>query len=751
MIFPSCAAKRREGFLSVLCYNIGKLMLKLPLITPLFGIRGIGPGMLARLNKLGIKTIRDLLWHFPARYEDFSKIYKISELEPGQHATIQGIIENVESRRTWRKRITIVEAIIADESGSIKAVWFNQPYVANALKPGRTANFAGKVSLSDEGEFYLNNPAYEIIRYQTSDIGHRTSETKHTARLVPIYPETRGLTSKGIRFLVQPILKNIERREEWIPKEILEENNLPEINISLENIHFPKKIEDAVGAKKRFEFESLLLIQFYNLGQKLKLAEEKAPQIKTDIEWLKQAISELPFELTNTQKRSLWEIIQDMEKPRPMNRLFQGDVGSGKTVVAALAALIAAKNGCQAAFMAPTEILAKQHFATLKKLFGGVKSVNQPPTALITGSGARVFSETDLESTVKKEELKRQVKNGEAQIVIGTHALIQKSIAFNRLGLVIIDEQHRFGVRQRQALARQSLLVPHFLSMSATPIPRTLTMAIFGDLDVSTITELPIGRKEIITKIVPPSKRKDAYEFIRKQIKSGRQVFVICPRIEVNREAQSANGNDKRFAPSAKQLLWEVKSVKEEYEKLSKKVFPDLKVAMLHGKLAPKEKEKVMNGFRDKKTDILVSTSVVEVGLDIPNTTIMMIEGADRFGLAQLYQFRGRVGRGEHQSYCFLFTDSSSKSTAARLKAITEAKNGFELAEYDLKIRGPGEFLGESQAGMPDYAMRALGDINLVKSARDSAVGILKSDPKLKNHPQLKLKLAQFEKELHLE
>lgn len=757
--------------------------MKLPLATPLLGIRGISPSFIKRLEKMGLKTIRDLLWHFPSRYEDFSKIYKISELEPGQHATIQGAVEDIAVRRTWKKRITIVEATVVDESGSIRAVWFNQPYLANTLRPGRIANFAGKVSLSDEGEVYLSHPAYELLanrplRPSTSEASKSPSladasrgrqianqETKHTARLVPIYPETKGLTSKGIRFLVQPVLKNIQYLAEWVPEETLTGNNLPEINKALHGIHFPENIEEAEKARRRFEFENIFLLHLYNLSQKLKLAKEKSPELKADIEWLKGAIARLPFELTMSQKRSLWEMVQDAGRPSPMNRLLQGDVGSGKTVVAALVAVITAKNGYQSAFMAPTEVLAKQHFETLRALFGGIAQGEQPSAALLTSSDSKVLYENDTEADVKKEELLQKIKSGEIKVVIGTHALIQEDVSFGKLGFVVVDEQHRFGVKQRAQIARQnsSSLTPHFLSMSATPIPRTLMMTVFGDLDISLITELPAGRKKITTQMVSPAERKRAYDFIRAQVKEGRQVFVICPRIEAANSKESSyakasadkqvadSRNHKPSAISPKQLLWDVKSVKEEYKKFSEKIFPDLRVGMLHGKLKPKDKEKVMRDFRDKKIDILVSTSVIEVGVDIPNASVMMIEGADRFGLAQLYQFRGRVGRAEYQSYCLLFTDSSAESTQNRLKALIDAKNGFELAEYDLKFRGPGEFLGESQSGMPDYAMRALQDPGLVKASREAAAKILNADRNLEKHPRLQEKLGEFEKGIHLE
>ena len=511
----------------------------LDLSVPLAQIPGIGPRFISKLKKLNIETVRDLLWHFPFRYEDFSQIYQIADLEPGQQATVQGVVRDIDVRRTWQRRMMIVEAIIEDDSGSIRAVWFNQPYIKNVLRPGRLANFSGKVALS-ENDIYLSHPTYELISKNEKE------ETRHTGRLVPIYPETRGLTSKGLRFLIQPILKNLEPLTEWMPKETFKLNQLPEINSALQDIHYPETVEDATDARKRFAFENLFLLQLFNFQQKLKLAQEKAPVIKTDIGRMKSILAELPFELTLSQKKSLWEIIQDLRKPKPMNRLLQGDVGSGKTVVAALAALVAAQNDYQTAFMAPTEVLANQHFETLKKLFGRIRSANQPVLGLLTSAVAKIIYENDVEADIKKGEFSRLIKNGEVKIVIGTHALIsssapkkscgepsessnigrQKSVTFQKLGLVIIDEQHRFGVEQRATLSGQrdekTNFVPHFLSMSATPIPRTLMLTIFGDLDISTITELPAGRKNIITKVVAPANRSKAYQFIREQIRKGR-------------------------------------------------------------------------------------------------------------------------------------------------------------------------------------------------------------------------------------
>ncbi|MBI3588833.1 MAG: ATP-dependent DNA helicase RecG [Candidatus Liptonbacteria bacterium] len=721
----------------------------LTLGTPLSRIAFITPRFLKSLEKLGLRTVQDLIWHFPSRYEDFSQIYNIGDLEPGQHATICGLIKDVELRRSFRRRMAIVEAVIEDETGSIKAVWFNQPYLKNTLKVGRMMNFSGKVGIS-ESEIYLPHPDYELT---TSS---ERQETKHTGRLVPIYPETRGLTSRALRFIVQPILKNLETLREFLPREILASMNFPEINEAIQNIHFPLNVEEVEQIKKRFAFQDLFLLQLFNLEQKLRLAREKAPQIKTDIEYVREILGVLPFELTTSQKKSLWEIIQDLEKDHPMNRLLQGDVGSGKTVIAALSALIAARNGFQAAFMAPTEVLVNQHFKTMKELFLGIAKKKPesylPPLGLLTASGAKIFfPELNSESGPKKLEIQKKILSGEVKIMIGTHALIQKTVKFNNLGLVIIDEQHRFGVRQRAELVGHEArsmkhetrdINPHLLSMSATPIPRTLMLTVFGDLDISVIDELPAGRKNIVTKVVAPENRNQAYGFIKAQVLSGRQAFVICPRIEKS-EMRQETWKDINMA--------EVKSVKEEYEKLSQKIFPDLKVEMLHGQMKAKEKEKIMNEFRDGKIQILVSTSVVEVGVDVPNASIMMIEGSDRFGLAQLYQFRGRVGRGEHQSFCFLFTDSEGETTRKRLEAIVKAKSGFELAEVDLKIRGPGEFLGQSQTGLPDLAMRGLQDLNLIKASREAAVKVLKTDPALKKYRALKERLDEFSRKIHQE
>ncbi|MBI2451177.1 MAG: ATP-dependent DNA helicase RecG [Parcubacteria group bacterium] len=675
----------------------------------------IGPAVEKRLNRLGIKTIRDLLWHFPHRYEDFSNQKNIADLVLGETASIKAKIIQINTVRTWKKRMILTEALLEDQTGQIKAIWFNQPYLAKTFLPGLILSLSGKTAFRDE-ELYLSNPAYENALNNT-----------HTARLAPIYPETQGLSSRWLRTYIRSLLPMIKSIPDPLPNELKQKTKIIDLPRALNQIHFPKNFQEAEIAKRRFAFEELFFIQLAFLKNKHKLAQEKSPQIPINIELIKKFLKTLPFELTPDQKNSLWEIIQDLNKPYPMNRLLQGDVGSGKTIVALAAAMAVLNQNYRAVLMSPTEILAQQHFKTAKEIMA--RQEKKYSVGIATSS--------------KKENL-------DAELLIGTHALISQSVNLKNIGLVIIDEQHRFGVSQRHALIKSQKLVPHFLSMSATPIPRTVALAVWGDLDISLIKEMPKARKKIITKIVPPEKRKAAYDFIRKEIEANRQVFVICPRIE-----EKIKENFEDFMP--RQASWddllmsEVKAVKNEYKKLSGEIFPDLKIAMLHGQLKSKEKEAIMKKFTRGEIQILVSTSVVEVGIDIPNASIMMIEGAEHFGLAQLHQFRGRVGRGPHQSYCFLLTESPAKNSMERLKALEKFDSGFDLAERDLVLRGPGDLAGVRQSGLPDLAMASLKDIDLIKMARESALKILKSDPVLKNYPLLQKGTERFQKILHLE
>lgn len=704
----------------------------LSLNTLIKDIPSIPQRFLPKLKRLGIKTVRDLLRHFPTRYEDWSEVSPIAELKAGDEKTIHGIVQEVNQTKTWKKRMIVTEALVADESGSIRAVWFNQPYIGKMLQKGKLINIAGKV-VKQKNELLFSNPAYELVP--------KSGETKHTARIVPIYPETKGLTSKGLRFIIKPIIESLEPIPEFIPEEVLEKLGLPEIHEAVRSIHIPSSIEEAGRARERFAFQDLFLLQMKNAMEKEALKKQRAPQIGWSEKDIEKMTSSLPFTLTDSQRRALGEILSDIKEPHPMNRLLQGDVGSGKTVVAGIAALLAVKKGLQSAFMAPTEILARQHYRTLTSLFPEMER----EIGLLVSKEARIFYESGLEEKTTKKKLVDAVANGKVGILVGTHALIQKGVEFQHLGFVVVDEQHRFGVRQRAKLTKSSGISPHFLSMSATPIPRTLMMSVFGNLDISLITELPKGRKKVITKIVDPKNRDKAYAFIRGEVRKGKQVYVVCPRIE-----QSTHDDGKEIRASASSWS-DVKAVEDEYEKLSEKVFPDLRVAKLHGRMKSAEKEAVMKSFASGGSDILVSTTVIEVGVDVPNATIMMIEGAERFGLAQLYQLRGRVGRSELQSFCFLFTDSNSETAKRRLQSLLTAKNSFELAEKDLEIRGPGEFLGEAQSGMPDIAMTAIQNPELLKTAQEVSREILEKDPELNSYPRLKARLDRFDKEIHLE
>lgn len=715
----------------------------LSLSTALRETPGIPPRFLPKLARLGLTTVRDLLWHFPIRYEDFSKIYTIADLAPNQDATITAEVVEVKSRRTWRRSLYLLEATLADGTGEIRATWFNQPYLKHILVPGRVANFSGKVSVSrTSGERYLSNPTYELAS------SHTHHDTTHTARIVPVYPETKGLTSKGIRFLIAPLLKAIPPLTDPLPERALARHALPPLAQALREVHFPDTLAQALAAKRRFAFEDLFFLQLVHLKARRRAAAERGIAIDAAPDVMRRRIDALPFTLTASQKQSLWEILKDLARPYPMRRLLQGDVGSGKTIVAGLAAIHAAEAGHQVAFMAPTELLARQHFETLTRVFpsfeGGI--------ALMTAHEARAFYGHALSSKQSRASLGRDIAQGALSLVIGTHALLDRSVTFRTLALVIVDEQHRFGVTQRAALVSEkpqtgkgasvATAVPHFLSMSATPIPRTLALSIFGDLDLSLITELPQDRKPIITKTFGPQERNEAYASVRREVASGRQIFVICPRIDPPGIAAEELSWEERS-------VLEVRSVTEEYERLREKVFPELRLGMLHGRLKPADKERVMRDFTERRLDMLVATSVVEVGVDVPNATVMLIEGAERFGLAQLHQFRGRVGRGEHQSYCFLMSDAATAAARARLKAVTEARNGFELAEHDLTLRGPGQFLGTAQSGFPDLAMQAIRHPEFVKDAREAADEVLTRGASVAQYGALRERLKEFEQRLH--
>jgi len=703
--------------------------------APLKSIKGVPPGTAKRLETAGIKTAGDLLWHFPVRYEDWSNPVPPGKFKVGDSVVVRARVGKSFTKRIWARKLSITEAELEGSGGKMRAVWFNQPYVKYGFAEGDEIVAAGKIT-ERQKSVVLFNPVYEVVgREGNARIGS----------VVPVYSRPRGVSSAMIQRIAGKLLPLADSLPEFLPESVLSSVRVPKISECVRKAHFPESMKDGADARKRFSFETLFLIQLLNRLSRKKLMEMGAPVISFDADEIKDMLSLLPYELTFSQKKSLLEVLRDMSSGHPMNRLLQGDVGSGKTVVAAIAALVAVKRGFQSAIMAPTEILASQHYETIKKLFpnSGAKF------GLLTSESAKMFVEEGLESGIKKSEMTDMFSKRKIDILIGTHSLIAKrknspAVSSKNLGLVVIDEQHRFGVSQRALLAKgDSSAMPHFLSMSATPIPRTMAIALFGDLDMSFISELPKGRKKIITKWVSPQNRDKAYAFVRGEVAKGRQAFVICPKIETKENEEEM---------SAVRSSWDdVKSVKEEYERLSARVFPNLTVGALHGKMSAEEKEETMSGFKSGKISVLVCTSVVEVGIDVPNATIMIIEDADRFGLAQLYQFRGRVGRGEYQSYCLLFSGASSEIAKNRLTALTEAKNGLELAEKDLALRGPGELLGDSQKGIPDMTMKALQDKELIRVSREAVDAVMEKGMRFEEFTPLKSKLDSLREQFHLE
>lgn len=694
---------------------------RLTLYTPLSQLGRVGKKTARLLKKLDLQTAEDLLFYFPFRYDDFSKILTVAQLKSGQKGTIRVRIDLIANKRSPVKKKLLTEALVSDSSGSMKVIWFNQPYLTKVLRPGQHVLLAGSSSLDWFG-LELVNPSYEVI--------YKGKLPLHTARLVPVYPTTENLSQKQIRWLVKQVLPLASLVKDWLPKDLKRESSLPDLGQALWRIHFPTSNSQLERAQHRLKFDELFLIQLKSQALKQNLKKLKAAQIPFQEEATKKFVNSLGFKLTNAQRKSAWEILKNLEQPHPMNRLLEGDVGSGKTVVAAIAMLNTALAGYQVVFMAPTEILAGQHFETLTKLFKGL-DIN---IGLLTRGQKKI--KTKKITTTTKDKLIKKINSGQLDIVIGTHALIQEGVKFHKLGLAIVDEQHRFGIEQRARLTTYhsplNTYSPHFLSMTATPIPRSLSLTLYGDLDLSIIDEMPKGRKNIKTKIIEPKEEQKTYQFIKEEIKKGRQAFVICPLID----------------PSDK---LGVKSVKEEYEKLAK-IFTNLKIALLHGRLKSAVKEKIMEDFLKNKINILISTTVVEVGIDVPNASIMLIEGAERFGLAQLYQLRGRVGRSHYQSHCFLFTESQSKKVKQRLKALLTAKNGFELAEKDLELRGPGQIYGTAQSGYLDSLKIArLTDYKIIQEAQEWAKKIISQDPELKNSPLLKEKISEFTQTVHLE
>jgi len=708
------------------------------------------------LAKLGIINIQDLLYYFPSRYTDISEFRHINTLKDGEQATVIGIISNLQTKKGFKSKIPMGQATITDLTGRINIVWFHQPYLAKMLKEGSTVRVTGKVSESKTYGLTLTNPEINKEDILPIDLHDSLFQKKEGGEQFgyPVYSESRGITSKWIYHAINKILKSdcVNNIPDYLDKEILNKYKLPSLHTALVWIHSPQKKEHAEIARKRFAFEEVFFIQLARQQERKKYEKLFSYKLVVKDGDIKDFVSRFPFKPTLAQTNTIHTILEDLKKDKPMSRLIEGDVGSGKTFVAATVAYAVIKNrpvgqsfgNLQVAYMAPTEVLATQLFENFTQYFEhtGIS------IALITSSGCRKFpsksggwkdgQQIKTWTPIAKNQLLKWIKNGEIPIVIGTHSLISKSVEFEDLGLVIIDEQHRFGTNQRMKLAKKEGHSPHYLSMTATPIPRTLALTIYGDLDLSIIDQMPEGRKKVITEIVGENKRAEAYEKIKKELSEGRQLYIICPKID-----ETTDEEDK--------IKLDVKSVTSEAKRLQKDIFPNYRIDIMHSKMTKQKKELVMKEFAEHKIDILVSTSVIEVGVNIPNSTVIVIEGAERFGLAQLHQLRGRVIRSTYQSYCYLFADAKTDKTMDRLKALTKAANGFELAELDLSLRGAGLLGGDKQWGITDLGMEAMKNIKMVEAARTEAINIIQNDIDLKLSPLLAKTLANKNIKLHFE
>lgn len=692
------------------------------------------PRLVHSLHKLGIFTLAQLLLYPPKKFINYTHLQTLSQINTipdGQAVVFEVTIIHKKQTRIRGRKLTIAEIIIQDTSDTLTITLFNQKLLFESLQVNST--YALSAIIKHTAKTPLTNMSFERI------LPHKI--LLHSHRLVPIYPETAGISSKMLRYRIDLALKQFGILPETLPEWILKKANILSINETIRYLHYPQIIEHIQQAKKRLIFEEAFIMQLYIAKQKIMFQSKYAPNLAIHHDTIKTIIEDLPFRLTQAQHTAIQDILNDTAKPSPMNRLLEGDVGTGKTIVATMAMINTHYNGYQSVLMAPTEILATQHFEGITKLTANIP--NPPIIALITAKESRISTDPNLDYwiTIPKKELLKKISRGQVHIIIGTHSVIRDSLVYHNLALTIVDEQHRFGVKQRSEL--QTMInkhshtnketISHLLSMTATPIPRTLALSIYGDLDVSLLNEYPVGRKPIKTKLVPPSKRTEAYEFIRKHIQSGRQAFVVCPKIEADQES-------------------DIRSVEESFHDLSTNIFPDLRIRMMHGKMKTAEKDSIIQDFKHKKFDILVATSVIEVGIDIPNASIMVVEGAERFGLAQLHQFRGRVGRGEYQSFCFLFETSDQEvSMNQRLKAIEQASSGFELAEKDLAIRGPGQFIGSNQSGLSDISMEALLNHDIIVQTKSLSQEVLSQDYTLNQYPELKSRLSYFEENIHFE
>ena len=656
-------------------------------------LSGVGPKNASSLEKLGINTLGDLLYHFPRRYDDYSQLQPIRNLMYGQVVTVIGQIQSVSNRPIRSGKMQILEAIISDGSGALRLTWFNQPWLANRFKEGVNIAVAGKVE-QYLGRLVMNSPEWELVE----------EEHLHTNRIVPVYGLTANITQKWLRQMMDQVVNYWSPRvADPLPESVRKAAEVYGLGEAIHQAHFPDTQETLKAARQRLAFDEIFYLQMGVLRQKQDFEAASARVFETPDDWLEGRIAALPFPLTGAQTRSVADIRDDLLSGHPMNRLVQGDVGSGKTVVAALAAMMITRHGAQVAIMAPSSILAEQHYKSFSAFLAAEGVLDAGQIRLLTGDTANG----------ERSEIHAGLASGEIKVLIGTHALIEEPVQFSDLQLTVIDEQHRFGVGQRAAL-RNKGNNPHLLVMTATPIPRSLALTVYGDLNLSVMDEMPVGREPVSTHILTPQERERAYSLVRSQIETGRQAFIVYPLIEESEKME------------------DLKAAVDDHERLSKEIFPDLKLGLLHGKMKPDEKDRIMADFRDRQYDILVSTTVIEVGVDVPNATVMLIEGANRFGLAQLHQLRGRVGRGGGESFCLLVPDKADAAENERLQAMQETNDGFRLAELDLQQRGPGEFLGTRQAGFATtLKMASLTDVPLIEKARQHAADLFALDPTL--------------------
>ena len=706
------------------------------------------PDQTSALRRLSLVSIRDLLYHFPARYEQAGSAGHAGQLVLGEKVTLIGAFKGLKARKLWKSRMNATEGWFEDSSGRVKVMWFNQPYIKSYVKEGVVVKITGTVGGKSDNP-YIANPVVESSTLQQTAEGLFAKEIDEDATesgLFPVYPESRGITSRWFYHAVKRIFEHggHQTLRDPIPDDIRARYNLPELASSLVWVHIPEKLSHTQAARKRFSFEEIFVLQAARARERAENDAQAAFSISDAKTRAERFLASLDMTPTGAQRKAIDDIMESFSLPNPMARLLEGDVGSGKTLVAAASAYAIVTSRppgrlsgtLQVAYMAPTEILAQQHFESFIRYFRHLP-IN---IALMTGSGCKKFPSKlhrDRPTDISRAQLLKWVASGEIAMVVGTHALIQKSVKFQHLAFAIVDEQHRFGTRQRRELAHKGDAAPHFLSMTATPIPRTLALTIYGDLDISVLDELPPGRAKITTTLVQEKQRPAAYEKAREELSKGRQAYVICPRID---------------EPDPKKLnALQAKSAKAEATRLQKDIFPEFKVGLMHGAMRPTEKEDVMRDFTANKIQILVATSVVEVGVNVPNATVIIIEGAERFGLAQLHQLRGRVMRSSHPPYCYLIPETKGPTSIKRLKTLEKSDDGFKLAEADLETRGAGDLYGRRQWGVSDLGMEALKNPRLIQAAREEARSLIKRDPELRSNDELKLRADRVLKGMHSE